>query len=889
MDIKDNDDELSEKDKSKTGINEVEDLAKRIEEFKREVAEHRKKIVKDDSFKTMDDDPQYRLLLDKSAFSIQDDEELDLSHYPFGHTLRHTKKKDKLEDPEYPTIDFDKITGKEYKKVYLKAFYEEEETQEEIDIENLDEKNKREIARKILAQSNKDTEEYIYENIINKVGMLILTLGVIFLINQGVETGYLAEGNRLLMGLIFAGVFGFFAHQLRDENPNLSMLFVTSTVTILYYTSYLAYRDYDLFPQFIAFTAKILITALALFFAVYHNRYILAIVALLGAYSTPFLVKANEDYVAFFIYIFVINLLIMGIAYIKRWHIINNLVFVFTLLFFDSWMNFTERTGEDVFTGGVIFATLFFLQFLAMTITRSLRPYIAKGEVKLSSLDYTFFFINAVLYCYSIYHWLSQMNLVKEYFGVFCLALGLLYGLLVVFIKPHPRHDEKLITYSLFITLGLVSLSPLVFADTPLQLNMFWGLEAVALLWLAYRSRIQLFADVSAIIFALSLIMLFTVWSRTYYFNANIDVVAFFNEAVYGSFFTVVGIGISIAILLQKAKGSMLLTFTAETYTGILGGLLIAIVYATGAIELNYHPFTNKDLTRLIIGIYNGFFVMLFWLWADRNSVSKVQTYAEYLMVILIVSYLLYGHSSTIELRNRYLEGDPATPLSHFMTHYINVGIAFVAMYLLLVSVYKKTKESNSEFASLLWVVSAVMIFHLSAELDHLVVLLGYDASIPETMDELLEDTHRLLYPILWGVISFGMMYAGMRYKIQALRMMSLVLFTAILVKFFVLDFRNINMFSRIISLIFIGGLLLFISYLYNQLRIMVLEGELDTEAVKAVLQGKQAKIKKDREEREERKRARDIQKEKAYFPEEEKKEEPKFDDEPPPPEESKP
>jgi uncharacterized membrane protein len=876
MDIKDNKDEINEN--SSTEINEVDDLIKRIEGFKKEVAEHRKKLTKDESFKIVDNDHQYKLLLDKSAFSIEDDMELDLSHYPFGHTLRMAKKENRVEDPEYPAIDFDKISNKEYRKVYLKAFEEQQDTTETIKIGNIDENNKREIAKKIIAQTHKDTEEYIYENIINKIGIVILTVAVMFLINQGVDAGYIAEGNRLLVGLIFAGIFGFFAHQLKDANPAFSVLFVIATATILYYTSYLAYRDYDLIPQFLAFTIKILITALTLFFAVYHNRQILAIAAIFGAYSTPFFVKANEDYEVFFIYLFVINLLIMGIAYIKNWHIINNVVFVCTIVFFESWMGFTERKSEDIFTGGVIFSSLFFLQFLAMTIMRSLRPYIAEGDVRLTGLDYMLFFANAILYAISIFNWLSQMNLVKDYFGLFGLALGVFHALLVVFLRPHPRHDVSLINYSLFIALGLITFSPTIQVASSLQLNLFWGLEAAVLLWIAYKSRIQLFADASAIVFSLSLTMLFVVWSQVYYFNSNIDVVAFFNDAVYASFFTVIGIGVSIAILLQKGKSNMILTFTTETYTGILGGLLIVIVYITGAIELNYHPFTNKDLTRLIIGIYNGIFVMLFWLWADRNSVSKMQTYAEYLMIAMVASYLLYGHSSSIELRNRFLEGDPATPLSHFMTHYINVAIALVGMYLLLVSVYKKSAEGNSEFATILWIASIIAIFHLSAELDHLVVLTNYNATTdsPEIIDELLEDTHRLLYPILWGLISFLMMFAGMRYKIQALRMMSLVLFGAILGKFFIFDFWRINVFSRIIASIFIGGLLLFISYLYNQLRIMVLEGELDTEAIKAILKGKQIKVNPAQEteaEREQRFHARDIQKEQAYT-EEDKTEE---------------
>lgn len=866
MDIKNSKDAMENQDidnqvKENTEINEIDDFVKRIENFKKEVSEHRKKLSKDESFKEVDKDNQYKVLMDKSAFTLEDDDEVDYSKYPFAHTLRSHKQEARIEDPEYPTIDFDKIESKEYNKVYLKAFYEEAAATPQ-DIENLDDKGKKELAKKLISQGQKDIEQFIYEDVINKVGILIMTIGVLFLISQGIEVGILEESHRIFIGVIFASVLVFTANQLRDKNPTFSVLFVTSGIVILYYSSYLAYHDYQLVPQFVAFLIKIFITALALFFAVYHSRRSLAIVALLGGYSTPFLVRANEAYEDFFIYLFVINLLIMGIAYIKNWDILNKLVFVCTVIFFDMWVTTTDISNLEsgMLAGALIFSTLFFIQFFAMTAIRSLRPHIEEGDSQLSGWDYTIFFANAILYYFTVLHSLRQTNLVGDYLGLFGIGLGIFYAIFVTFVRPHPRQDTKLTNYSLLISLGLITFSAMIYVDAPLQLNFFWVMEALLLLWIARKSKIQLLTDASAVVLSLGVISLFVVWSRVYYFNTNIEVIAFFNDAVYASFFTLLGLGFMIPILLKMGKGNMVLTFTTETYTGILGGLLIFVVYVTGAIELNYHPFTNKELTRLIIGIYNGIFVSLFWFGADRNSVGKMQRSAEYAMVFMIASYLFYGHQSAVSLRNSFLADDPATPLSHFMTHYINVTIAFVGMFLMLVSNYKKSGEGNTEFASVLWAACAVVVFHLSAELDHITVLLNYDGNM-EAIEGILEDTHRILYPILWGLISFFLMFAGMRYKISALRMMSLVLFGVILLKFFALDFWRINIFARIVSLIFIGGLLLFISYLYNQLRLMILEGELDTEAIKAILQGKQVAAPQDQE----RFQNRDLQKEQGY------------------------
>jgi uncharacterized membrane protein len=853
MDIKDDKNDhilqdVSLEDTPKPEINEIDALVKRIEEFKKEVSEHRKKLGKDESFREVDKDDAYKVLLDKSAFYVEDDEEADYSHYPFGHTLYNRNKEARQEDPEYPTINFDNVENKEYKKVYLKAFYEGDEN-DTINPENLEGKTKKELAKKFMESRHKSIEEFIYENVMNIIGILFLTIGVLYLISQGVEIGLLSEGSRLLVGGIFAGVLVFIANQLRDKNPAFSVLFVISGIIIMYYCSFVAYRDYHLLPQVISFMIDIFVTALALFFAVYHSRQVLAVVALAGGYISPFFVDINENYDTFFIYVFIINVLILGIAYIKNWEFLNWSVFSITVIF-NVWQMIAKMNAvqsEDFFSA-MLFAPLFFILFFSMIVVRSLRPYIPEGDPQLSGWDYTVYFTNVGLFYFIIFHYLRQTQLVDDYLGLFGIGLGIFHAIFVTFIKPHPRQDTTLTNYSLFIALGLITFSPTIYVSGTLQLTFFWVFESAVLLFISKKSKIQLLTDASAIVLGLGIVMLFSTWTRTYYFNENIDVVAFFNDAVYGSFFTVIGLGVMISLLLQMGKNSMVVTFSTETYTGILGGLIIFIVYVTGAIELNFHPFTNRELTRLIIGIYNTTFITLFWFWTDRNSVGKIQRTAEYILVFIIASYLFYGHPSTIELRMRYLAEDPATPLSHFMTHYINVILAFVGMYLMLMSNYKKAGEGNTEFASMLWIACAVFVFHLSAELDHLMVLFNYNPTFPEEMNEVLKDTHRILYPILWGVISFLLMYTGMRYKIASLRMMSLVLFGVILVKFFIFDFRAIDTTNKIISLIFIGGLLLLISYLYNQLRVMVLEGELDTEAIKAMLQGKQKSVSQDRE-----------------------------------------
>jgi cell division protein FtsL len=46
------------------------------------------------------------------------------------------------------------------------------------------------------------------------------------------------------------------------------------------------------------------------------------------------------------------------------------------------------------------------------------------------------------------------------------------------------------------------------------------------------------------------------------------------------------------------------------------------------------------------------------------------------------------------------------------------------------------------------------------------------------------------------------------------------------LAKFFVMDFRTISMFAKVMSLLFLGGIMLAVSFMYTQVKKVVLEGD---------------------------------------------------------------
>ena len=77
---------------------------------------------------------------------------------------------------------------------------------------------------------------------------------------------------------------------------------------------------------------------------------------------------------------------------------------------------------------------------------------------------------------------------------------------------------------------------------------------------------------------------------------------------------------------------------------------------------------------------------------------------------------------------------------------------------------------------------------------------------------------------IVWGLSSFVMMYLGMKHKFKPLRIVSLVLFGATLVKLFSYDIRNIPPGGKIAAFILLGVLLLTVSFMYQRLKKLIID-----------------------------------------------------------------
>ena len=141
------------------------------------------------------------------------------------------------------------------------------------------------------------------------------------------------------------------AHKLKKNYAAFSSVLVAGAISIFYFTISIAFHDYHLFSQTVAFAIMVVITAFSTFVSVAYNRQELAVLSLIGGFAVPFMVSTGEgNYVVLFTYIAILNIGILGIAYFKKWNIVTILSFVFTNLLLFSWYN--KELYADFFLQG---------------------------------------------------------------------------------------------------------------------------------------------------------------------------------------------------------------------------------------------------------------------------------------------------------------------------------------------------------------------------------------------------------------------------------------------------------------------------------------------------------------------------------------------------------
>lgn len=834
-------------------------LDEQISRFAAEILANREAIRQSKGdYTPLPEDEEYRLLYEKGLHEATKD--YDLSHYPFYVPPRSRVQNDRKDNPDSQPIDWKKIE----QKVYLKAFLEpdEDELEEQIRAEAhkraISYEKTRQLILEQLAKSKDDFERFIYQDVYGKIAVLIFTLGVSMLIRYGISEGILPEWMRVVIGLTVSGILFAAAKRLEHANKTFGLLFAASALVILYYTNYLAFKEYRFLSQPVAFLLMLSVIGLSLWLSLYYNRRYFAVLAIAGAYITPFAVAGEQVYYEYFFgYLLLISIGIIVVAYFKRWVLLNYLTFVTTVLIFIGWMWRVNLGSLAVLQIGLVFSTLFYLTYFVMHLLHALRRLHDESQVPMSERDLFFFSFNTLFFVFTVYRLLSAHFLVGDYFGWWLAALGLFNGIVGWRLYQKPDTDVYIKKYlQIFALLG-ISIGIVFIWHAKTTLHLAWLAQTMALLFIGRYWRAALFRDAAALTFIASAIVLLIIWFSVY--SAEPPPPFLFNKAVLATLASCVAYVTSFFLVKfqenEVRERLMFLTYEAQAFQKILIVAAVVLFYSSGNIELTYHRFSHPALERLLIGIYNTVFALLLWIAVMRATDNRrIQNVAHYVLTAAVISYIIFAHQGTVRLRNEFLAG--TAKAAWFFVHYVNLILDLAAIYLLLARKYgafqvESSQESSGGVLSKIdysvWLASGALVFHLTAEFDHVYILFRYNPALPlaESLDKLLDQTRLFFYPILWAIIAFGFVFFGVKRHIKDLRIIASVLLGIMLVKLLAYDIWRVSRFTQILLLIVVGGLLFIVSYLNTQLRIFLEKGTLDVEEVYQKLIGNASRTNK--------------------------------------------
>lgn len=653
-------------------------------------------------------------------------------------------------------------------------------------------------------------EKFIGEQLINKVGIAILIVGIGFFMKYAIDQAWLEAIGRIFIGIFASMVLLIVGYFLRKEYKSFSSVLIGGGFAIFYFTIGFSYQQYEIISRPFAFGLIGVTTLFMAGFAVLFNRIQLGAIALIGGFITPIMVGGNvENYFMLWSYLLVLNVGMLIVSVFKKWKIFFIVAYDCTIAMFGGWLyqyHDVYAFDKDV---ALIFGTIFYFIFFLGIVVVNIRE-----KELFKAFDYLI-----LLSANSLYFGLGLFLLEPEYRGLFTISLAIINGILTLIFFKWKEIDKNFIFLLLALVLTYGSLAGPIQLDGN-YITMFWACEAAIFLWLSQRSGIHLIKNISFVLFFLMIGSLTMDW-KGLYFDSNSVIL----EPIMNAGFTT-GLIVSISVVIfmnslqhEKPDTMILKKIPIRTLRLIASLFSVSIVYLTIALELHYqiiHLIQEHRFWHIAHGIYAAIFVLFLQMFAQKKKEKIILTTTNILGFFVIIYQATMVQSQVIELRDAYLVYQSNASI-YFSLHYVGV---FFSMWILvnLIRYMKPTDTLSSKlYRGLLWFTSVLIVLTLSIELDHLMVLSGYRSI--ETIPEILAVSHRIGYPILWSVCSLILMMTGVTRQLKDLRIASLVLFVSIFVKLFVFDLKQISEGERTIAFISLGCILLIISFMYQKLK----------------------------------------------------------------------
>jgi uncharacterized membrane protein len=673
-----------------------------------------------------------------------------------------------------------------------------------------------------------DWEKFIGENLISKIGIIILVLGVAVGAKYSIENNLINPLTRIVLGYVTGLVLLALAFRLKAKHENYSAVLLSGSMAIMYFITFFGYNLYGLIPQTLAFALMTVFTAFTVLASLKYNQQVIAHIGLVGAYAVPFLLGDDSGKVVImFSYIALINLGILFISFRRDWQGLYYNAFALTWVIYFFWFLFGFDVDKHLVIS-LVFPVLFFLSFYTVFLA-----YKWGQKEQFQQADIFVLLANSFIFYGFGYAALNRHDTAEQFLGLFTGLNALLHFVVGTLMYRRSGVDRNVIHLVVGLALAFATMA------VPVQLDgnwvtLLWTSEALLLFWIGRSRQVSVYEQLSYGLMVLAFVSLLDDWSDAYgqYLQTSFHIL--FNIHFLTSILFVTGF--ALINFLDRTRPHDPHAKSAGLYPlmqVVMPSILLIGLYFTFSLELSEYwqqkwnhsaitisegdysyPTYNEDfLTFKDVWTLN-YTLVFFSLVALVNALwfraKSMGTIASALILISTLLFLITGMHSLGTLRTSYLQGGSEyfnVGLMHLMIRYISFGILAFGFF----SIFQNVKREilAREFAPLVSIAMHVSVLAvLSYELIHW--LLMYD----------ITNTNKLALSILWGAYALTLIVLGIARRIRYLRILAMVFFGITLVKVFVYDIAHLGTLSKVVVFVSLGVLLLVASFLYNKFTI---------------------------------------------------------------------
>ena len=308
------------------------------------------------------------------------------------------------------------------------------------------------------------------------VGLILFAAA--FFLKYAFDSRWIGELGRVAIGVtagVSLTVVGFKYHR---GWRIFSQILTAGGVVLLYLSDYAAFGYYHLATQKTAFAYLAILVAESTALALLYDAPAIAIMALIGGFLAPVLLRSDRDqYATLFGYIALLD--IGALALLKRWRGLSSLAFGGTHLLF--WLWYGDHYHPRKLGAVMVFQSGVFLLFLLAQLGRRL---IKRQPATVEDLG--LLLINPLVFFATAYYLLNSNH--HDWVGVFAIGMALVYAGTAKVLLDRSTRSRSEVLLMIGIALTFVTLA------IPIQLRanwitIAWSVEALTMLWVGLKTK----------------------------------------------------------------------------------------------------------------------------------------------------------------------------------------------------------------------------------------------------------------------------------------------------------------------------------------------------------------------------------------------------------------